>query len=160
MNGLAKPVFIPVCCVCGLAREEGSSDGHSDELWSDFDTYVDRHELRGADYKLTHAYCPTCAQLVTVKKKPMITEEGRSPDERVTITEVIMETLRKEMRCELDALVDACPQYSWNQIFLEVDRLSRNGDIQLIPWERGHYRVSLAERSASNQGSTERSLYV
>ena len=39
MNALATqtPTFIPVCCVCGLAREGGASAGCTEESWTDFD---------------------------------------------------------------------------------------------------------------------------
>src|SRR5689334_1733832 len=61
MSAIANQPFIPICCVCGLVRDEqgeiGSGDG---ETWSDLGTYLDRHGLRGSDYKLSHAYCPVC----------------------------------------------------------------------------------------------------
>lgn len=74
MNALATqtPTFIPVCCVCGLAREEGASAGCTEESWTDFDAYLNRHGLRGTDYKLTHAYCPLCVQQYVVAKKTVV----------------------------------------------------------------------------------------
>ena len=45
--------------------------------------------------------------------------------------------------CDLDELVQACPRFTWNQLFLEVDRLSRTGELRLFRKESGVYRVSL-----------------
>lgn len=77
MNALATPtqIFIPVCCVCGLARENGDPAGSVDESWSDFDGYLNRHGLRGEEYKLTHAYCPVCVRQYVGARKKSVTPE-------------------------------------------------------------------------------------
>lgn len=145
MNTLAArtQTFIPVCCVCGLAREEGDPSAASIESWSEFDAYVTRHGLEGAEYKLTHAYCPVCVrQYVPAKRKSRAANDpatGLTAD----ITTVVFQTLRLEKQCELDALVRACPQFTWNQIFLEIDRLSRSGDLYVRLYGRGRYVVGL-----------------
>lgn len=77
MDALATrtQTFIPVCCVCGLAREDGDPDGSVDESWSDFNAYLNRHSLRGTEYKLTHAYCPVCVRQYLVARKTSVTPE-------------------------------------------------------------------------------------
>ena len=134
--------FIPVCCVCGLAREGGDSAACTEESWSDFDAYLNRHGLRGTEYKLTHAYCPRCVQQYVVPKKRVV-EPDRPVYERADITVAILKAIRRVKQCELDELASACTPFTWNQIFLEVDRLSRTGDLHLTLSERGHYTVSL-----------------
>jgi hypothetical protein len=34
--------------------------------------------------------------------------------------------------CSLDELVDALPDFSWNQVFLAVDSMSRDGSLRLV----------------------------
>lgn len=41
--------------------------------------------------------------------------------------------------CLLEDLVRDCPELTWNQIFLELDRLSRTGEIRLRRRDAGHY---------------------
>ncbi len=137
--------FIPVCCVCGLAREEGDLSGTSTESWSEFEEYLTRHGLHGAEYRLTHAYCPVCVwQYVPTRKK---TAPGKLQvaASNADISTVILHAVREQNRCDLDALARACPQFTWNQIFLEVDRLSRTGELHLTLSGRCHYAVSLPE---------------
>ncbi len=147
MNAVATQTFIPVCCVCGLARDhEATGDGPGREQWSDFDDYLTRHGLHGADYRLTHAYCPICLrQYVPLKKK---SARGRAPSGpgEADLATVIARIIADTGECDLDTLVRTCPQLTWNQIFLEVDRLSRAGEVCLTLSAPGHYRVSLPDR--------------
>ena len=55
----------------------------------------------------------------------------------------ILETVRRSQVCEMEQLVRACPSYTWNQVFLEVDRLSRTGELRLLPKRAGVYAVTL-----------------
>ncbi len=152
MNALATQIFIPVCCVCGLAREERDPGRPGDEAWCDFDEYLNRHGLRGADYKLTHAYCPRCVHQFVPQRKKQPVEDRRLNGASATVARVILETIRRKKPRDLDALVRACPQFTWNQVFLEVDRLSRTGDIQLASPAPGQYVVSLPVRGRSDLG--------
>ena len=92
MNGLATQTltFIPVCCVCGLARENGDPAGSADESWSDFDAYLNRHGLRGAEYKLTHAYCPVCVHQYVPAKRKSATKAHSVHELAPAITTVIL----------------------------------------------------------------------
>ena len=45
--------------------------------------------------------------------------------------------------CLFEELSGACPELTWNQIFLEVDRLSRKGQVRLSQDKPGVYRVKL-----------------
>ncbi|SLM47310.1 protein of unknown function [Nitrospira japonica] len=59
------------------------------------------------------------------------------------ITDRIFETVRRTQVCEMEDLVQACSSYTWNQVFLEVDRLSRTGELRLLPKQGGIYAVTL-----------------
>jgi hypothetical protein len=58
---------------------------------------------------------------------------------------------------DLEELLHAFPQYSWNQIFLEVDRLSRTGELRLLSRGSGLYTVRLPVHRAQ-QNPREQSL--
>lgn len=62
------------------------------------------------------------------------------PTER-TITEDILHAIANRPGCLLEELIFACPQATWNQVFLEIDHLSRTGDLQLSLEGPGLYRV-------------------
>ena len=51
--------LLPVCCVCGLLRDEtgSSADG---ERWVTQRTYRRTYGVNPADCPLTHTYCPEC----------------------------------------------------------------------------------------------------
>jgi hypothetical protein len=145
MGAIAKEPFVPICCVCGLVRDE-LGDTAGDESWSDLGSYLDRHGMRGADYKLTHTYCPICVHRYVSIGKGYAGEEQMSRRPGLTITGLILQTIHRSPNCNLDALVRACPQYTWNQVFLEVDRLSRTGEIELASAGPGQYTMSMPEK--------------
>jgi hypothetical protein len=57
----------------------------------------------------------------------------------------IMRAVRDASNIELDVLVMNLPTFSWSQVFLEVDRLSRTGEVQVIS-KGGVYWLSLGIR--------------
>jgi hypothetical protein len=59
-----------------------------------------------------------------------------------TITSQILKALRRSSDIELDELVSSLPTLGWNQIFLEVDRLSRTGAVRVTS-KGGLYWLSL-----------------
>ena len=53
------PALLPVCCVCGLIRDEAVlSPDH--ERWVTQGTYRKAHGVNPDDFPLTHAYCQKC----------------------------------------------------------------------------------------------------
>ena len=48
-----------------------------------------------------------------------------------TPADLIVETIAHYPGSCLDDLVTLCPEFTWNQLFLEVDRLSRAGHLRL-----------------------------
>ena len=58
-----------------------------------------------------------------------------------TSVDLIMEAIAHHPGCSLDELVTICLDLTWNQIFLEVDRLSRGGFVRLALVGPGRYAV-------------------
>jgi hypothetical protein len=55
----------------------------------------------------------------------------------------VLRIVRKQKVCDLDELILECTSYSWTDVFLEVDELSRSGQLRLISKEAGEYTVTL-----------------
>lgn len=66
-----------------------------------------------------------------------------------TPADLIVETIAHHPGCCLDDLVRVCPELTWNQIFLEVDRLSRTGHLRLVLIGPGHYAVEVSPNAGS-----------
>ena len=56
----------------------------------------------------------------------------------------IFRIVRKNKICDLDELVLACTSFSWTDVFLEVDQLSRSGELRLLSKKAGEYTVTLS----------------
>lgn len=52
--------------------------------------------------------------------------------------------------CLLEDLVHGCPDLTWNQIFLELDQLSRNGEVQLRRRGAGEYVVTAVRETLTS----------
>ena len=59
------------------------------------------------------------------------------------ITGKIFQMVKHRQPCDMEDLVEACSTYTWNQVFLEVDRLSRTGELRLLSKRAGVYTVTL-----------------
>ena len=59
------------------------------------------------------------------------------------ITGKIVQMVKHRQVCDMEDLLHACPSYTWNQVFLEVDRLSRTGELLLFSKRVGEYTVTL-----------------
>lgn len=53
------PRLLPVCCACGLIREETKPPLHR-ERWVSPRTYRHTHGVNSTKMAMTHTYCPTC----------------------------------------------------------------------------------------------------
>ncbi len=56
--------------------------------------------------------------------------------------EKIMEVVVRSPGCVLEDIVQRCPDLTWNQVFSELDLLSREGVIRLTKKGPGLYAVS------------------
>jgi hypothetical protein len=61
----------------------------------------------------------------------------------------IMEVIVRSPECELEDLVLKCEGLTWNQVFLAIDRLSRQGDVRLTLKRPGVYTICVKERFGS-----------
>jgi hypothetical protein len=59
------------------------------------------------------------------------------------ITGKIVQMVKHRQACDMEDLVEECSAYTWNQVFLEVDRLSRTGELRLLSNRTGRYTVTL-----------------
>jgi hypothetical protein len=55
----------------------------------------------------------------------------------------IFRIVRKNKMCDLDELILECTSFSWTDVFLEVDQLSRSGELRLLSKNTGEYTVTL-----------------
>jgi hypothetical protein len=63
------------------------------------------------------------------------------------IESVIFQELQRSGACTFEELVTALPDYSWNQVFIAVDQLSRDGLLQLKRQGRFDYLISTAPKN-------------
>ena len=59
----------------------------------------------------------------------------------------VMKVLSRYPDCDLEDIVAKCNGLTWNQIFLELDRLSRRGRVILKQRGFGHYTVAQKSRT-------------
>jgi hypothetical protein len=62
---------------------------------------------------------------------------------RTELTHRVLRVVRRKKECDMEELLQACDSYTWNQVFLEVDRLSRSGELCLLYKKDGEYAVRL-----------------
>lgn len=139
---------IPICCVCNRVRD-GRAD-ESTERWDTLGSYLNRYHLSSGDYQLTHTYCPACAMQFSKLRKtdePVLLQEPSRSMPQNEVTATILDVFVGLQKCDLDMLVRACPNLTWNQIFSEVDRLSRTGQLQLSYLGHGRYTIELPRGS-------------
>ncbi|MGA6827081.1 hypothetical protein ACO9S2_05620 [Nitrospira sp. NS4] len=51
--------------------------------------------------------------------------------EQDTVAEEILNMVKAHPGCTLDELTERLPRWNWSEVFIEVDRLSRLGRLQL-----------------------------
>lgn len=60
----------------------------------------------------------------------------------LTAAEKILEVIIRSPDCELEELVLECPGLTWNQVFAELDRMTRGGAVRLTAKGFGRYAIS------------------
>ena len=60
-----------------------------------------------------------------------------------TIATKILESLARNPACEFQQLVAECSEFTWKQLYYEVDRLSQLGQLCLASVGGGHYFIRL-----------------
>jgi hypothetical protein len=59
------------------------------------------------------------------------------------VTDRILGQVQRTHGCDLDWLTKSLSDLSWSQVFLEVDRLSREGQVQVTLEPEGRYMIRL-----------------
>jgi hypothetical protein len=77
-----------------------------------------------------------------------------------TLADLIVETIAHHPGSCLDDLVTLCPEFTWNQVFLEVDRLSRTGHLRLALIGPGRYAVELPTNAGSRMRRSREGLVL
>ena len=62
---------------------------------------------------------------------------------QVTVADRILAAVQCAHDCTLEDLVEGFSDLSWAQVFLEVDRLSRSGQLRLTKRGVGSYTITL-----------------
>ena len=68
-----------------------------------------------------------------------------------TVSDRILEAVRRAPGCELDDLELRLPDLTWNQVFLEIDHLSRTGQVCVASKGRGVYTVRLPTKESPSR---------
>jgi hypothetical protein len=68
-----------------------------------------------------------------------------------TVADRILDAVLCAPGCQLDDLVLSLPELTWNQVFLEVDRLSRTGQVRVTAMGEGTYTIWLANQEESTR---------
>ena len=140
-------IVIPICCVCNRVREHVQAVGNR-EQWDTLDALLNTHHLSSGEYHLTDTYCPTCALRVTKLFKTDGPRHHTTASTAVNDAATrILDVFSSVQKCDLDMLVQACPTLTWNQVFSEVDRLSRIGQLRLSYLGHGQYSIELPQTS-------------
>jgi hypothetical protein len=84
-------------------------------------------------------------------------QRGKSVANMKTITTQVLDVLQRNQTCEFDLLVHDCSEFTWRQLFYEVDRLSRLGQLCLYPVGEGHYFLRLPQKEDSPQANATES---
>jgi hypothetical protein len=70
------------------------------------------------------------------------------------IEEAIVETLQRSGPCCLDDIVAYLPNFSWGEVFLAVDRMSRDGRVSLLQLGCSTYQITLRAQCAHLSSAT------
>jgi hypothetical protein len=69
-----------------------------------------------------------------------------------TVEDQVIGVLHRTHTCNLEEVTRQCTNLTWNQVFLAVDRLSRRGEIILMPRGRGMYTLAFPKRQEDRPG--------
>jgi hypothetical protein len=157
MNIVDKVLFIPICCACDRVRsdqytgERSTSNGL--DQWMSLESFLRLYRIPHDAYYLTHTYCPRCVQHLSFDQQKAEERLGhpRVEARQEEIRRGIVSVIESAIECDLDTLVSRCGDFSWGQIFLEVDNMSRIGVIRLTRSADGKYWLGLPRSARSDE---------
>jgi hypothetical protein len=65
----------------------------------------------------------------------------------IPVTDRILSQVQRMHECDLDMLTKSLSDLSWGQVFLEVDRLCRNGEVLVTRVSAGRYLIQLPDHN-------------
>lgn len=74
-------------------------------------------------------------------------EEGLIMVSHTPVTDRILGTVQRAHGCDLDTLTNSLSDLSWGQVFLEVDRLSRQGEVLVTLDTGGRYMIRMPDHN-------------
>jgi len=156
MNIVDKVMFIPICCVCDRVRDDqqtGERTSNGLDQWKSLRFFLRLYRIPQDAYSLTHTYCPRCVEYLGFDQQKAEERLGHPRGEAIQedIRRRIISVIESAIDCDLDTLVSRCVDYSWGQIFLEVDNMSRIGTIRLTKSIDGRYCLSLPTLTRSDE---------
>jgi hypothetical protein len=66
------------------------------------------------------------------------------------VTARILGTVKHTHGCDLDTLAESLPEFTWNQVFLEIDRLSRLGEVVVTYGKERRFMIRLPDQKQSS----------
>jgi len=69
--------------------------------------------------------------------------------QQATAEDQVIEIVLQRGPCDLEDVTRRCPNLTWNQVFLVVDRLSRTGQVKLSHVKGGSYILTLLRQQRS-----------
>jgi hypothetical protein len=73
------------------------------------------------------------------------------------VTDRILGTVQRMHGCDLDTLTNSLTDLSWGQVFLEVDRLSRDGQVLVTLGTGGRYMIRMPDHDRESENNLVRS---
>jgi hypothetical protein len=70
-------------------------------------------------------------------------QEGSAMDAGTPTARLILESIARLPDCRIEEILSRHPDLTWNQVFAEIDRLSRRGMLLVTLKRRGEYALSL-----------------
>lgn len=62
---------------------------------------------------------------------------------RTELSKQVLRVVHRKKTCDTEALLKACASYSWNEVFIEIDRLSQCGELCVCYKHDGDYAVRI-----------------
>lgn len=157
MNIAEKVLFIPICCVCDRVRDDQQTSerptGNGLEQWMPLRSFLRLYRIPQDAYRLTHSYCPRCMEHLGFNREKSEKRLGypRAEALQEEVRQRIISVIGSASECDLDTLVSRCGDFSWGQIFLEVENMSRIGVIRVTRSADGRYCLGLPTLARSGE---------
>lgn len=72
-------------------------------------------------------------------------------DTAAPIARIILAAIARQPGCRIDQVLSLHPDLTWNQVFGEIDRLSREGALLVTLKGRGEYALSLPSHKEARE---------